>query len=168
MNKKRVPKGDFSYLSETLLALLQVHPFFNTRLIDYLADWLIHWLTRWTNWFGIILNNLLTHLFTDACLLVDCYPPTVDLEFSSREWTTTIFFTYDTSTVQYSCDIGYTFEPENATGLIECAWTGLWDPPVDFICIFNCRYHSDCIVALSLSKAQFKCLLFYRSTLCNW
>ena len=34
----------------------------------------------------------------------------------------------------------YTFEPENATGIIECAWTGLWDPPVDFICIFNCKF----------------------------
>ena len=72
-------------------------------------------------------------------MLTDCLPPSVDIPYSTKDYTTTIFFTIDTSTVQYTCDIGYTFEPETATGLLECDTQGLWDPPIDFTCIFNCK-----------------------------
>ncbi|KAK3104593.1 hypothetical protein FSP39_005761 [Pinctada imbricata] len=75
------------------------------------------------------------------CIPVDCYPPTYELPRSTASWDTTIFRTINSSTVQYTCDIGFTIDPEEyADGLVECNYTGLWEE-VEFDCIFNCQMY---------------------------
>ncbi|KAK3087358.1 hypothetical protein FSP39_005018 [Pinctada imbricata] len=53
-----------------------------------------------------------------TCIPKDCGTPAA-MDFSTTEYTETIFYTVDTSTVQYTCVIGYIYDPESATGQIE-------------------------------------------------
>ncbi|KAK3105074.1 hypothetical protein FSP39_016693 [Pinctada imbricata] len=66
-----------------------------------------------------------------------CEPPTFELPRSVASWDTTIFRTLNSSTVTYTCNIGYIIDPEEfEDGQVECNHTGQWDE-VEFNCIFN-------------------------------